>query len=98
MMNEPLRHEPAQAYPGARLDDAYEIASILVHARPNRIDAARRELATIAGAQIRNVDARGKLVVVIEAAGAGAIGAALNAIAAQPDVISATLVYHAVEI
>jgi nitrate reductase NapD len=97
MMNEPLRPEPSQAYAGAQLDDDYEIASILVHARPDRIDAARHELATIAGAQIRNVDARGKLVVVIEAMGAGAIGAMLNAIAALPDVISATLVYHAVE-
>jgi len=78
-------------------DEAYEIASVLVHARPDRVEAAQRELATIAGAEIRDVDARGKLVVVIEAAGTGAIGAALNAIAALPDIISATLVYHAVE-
>jgi len=97
MMKKPLRPDPPPAHPGTPPDDPCEIASILVHARPDRIDAARRELAAIAGAEICNVDARGKLVVVIEAAGAGAVGTALNAIAALPDVISATLVYHAVE-
>ena len=40
-------------------------------------------------------DPKGKLVVVIEASKAGAIGSTLNTIALLPHVFSAALVFHA---
>jgi nitrate reductase NapD len=97
-MNRPSRRSvllarSASPAPGG----AFEIASVLVHTRPERLDAARCVLEAMAGTEVRDIDPRGKLVVVIEAEGSGAIGVTLNRIAVLPDVISATLVYHAVE-
>ena len=40
---------------------------------------------------------RGKLVVVIEAPDAGALGSTLNTIALLPHVYSASLVFHAID-
>ena len=57
-----------------------EIASILVQARPEHLDAAARAIEALPGAQIYSRDPKGKLVVVIEAADTGSIGATLNAI------------------
>jgi nitrate reductase NapD len=75
-------------------DDVFEVASILVQARPERLDAAAHAIEAFPAAQIYARDARGKLVVVVEAADAGAIGATLNRISALPDVLTAALVFH----
>jgi nitrate reductase NapD len=72
-----------------------EIASILVQARPERLEAVEAAIAALAGCEIHARDPRGKLVVVIEAASSGAIGSTLNTIALLPDVFSAALVFHA---
>jgi len=72
-----------------------EIASILVQARPERLADVEAAVAALAGCEIHARDPRGKLVVVIEAATSGAIGATLNTIALLPDVFSAALVFHA---
>lgn len=72
----------------------FEVASILVQARPDRLDAAARNIETIPGAQIFSRDAKGKLVVVVEADDVGRIGEALNAISLLPDVLTAALVFH----
>lgn len=80
-----------------RAPAAVEIASILVQARPEQLDAAERAIAAMPGTEIHARDPRGKLVVVIEASEVGAIGDALNTIALLPDVITATLVYHATD-
>jgi nitrate reductase NapD len=71
-----------------------EIASILVQARPDRIDAAAHAIEALAGAQIYSSDPRGKLVVVIEASDVGGIGTALNTISLMPGVLTAALVFH----
>jgi len=71
-----------------------EIASILVQARPERIDAAAHAIEALPGTQIYSRDPRGKLVVVIEASDVGAIGTALNQISLMPDVLTALLVFH----
>ncbi len=63
-----------------RSPDAVEIASILVQARPERLEAAARAIEALPGTQIYSRDPKGKLVVVIEAADTGSIGATLNAI------------------
>ena len=73
---------------------AIEIASILVQARPERIDAVARAIEALRGTQIYSRDARGKLVVVIEAADTGSIGATLNSISSMPHVLTASLVFQ----
>jgi nitrate reductase NapD len=72
----------------------FEVASILVQARPERLDAAARDIETLAGTQIFSRDPKGKLVVVVEAEDVGRIGETLNAISLMPDVLTAALVFH----
>jgi len=74
-----------------------EIASVLVQARPERLAQVEAAIAALAGCEIHARDPKGKLVVVIEAANAGAVGATLNEIALLPNVFSAALVFHAVD-
>jgi periplasmic nitrate reductase NapD len=74
--------------------DRFEIASILVQARPERLEAVARRIEGLPGVQIHGRDPKGKLVVVIEASGAGSIGATLNAISSMPDVLTSALVFQ----
>ena len=78
----------------SKVDARFEIASILVQARPQRLDAAARAIEALPNAQIYSRDPRGKLVVVIEAPDVGSIGTALNAISMMPEVLTAALVFH----
>jgi nitrate reductase NapD len=73
---------------------AVEIASILVQAKPERLDAAARAIEALPGTQIYNRDPKGKIVVVIEASDVGTIGTTLNTISSLSDVLTAALVYH----
>ncbi len=74
-----------------------EIASILVQVRPERIEDVESAIATMPGCEIHGRDPRGKLVVVVEALNASALGSMLNAIALLPHVYSASLVFHAID-
>jgi nitrate reductase NapD len=74
-----------------------EIASVLVQARPDRLAEVEAAILAIGGCEIHARDPKGKLVVVIEAANAGALGATLTAIALLPSVFSASLVFHAID-
>lgn len=74
-----------------------EVASVLVQARPQRLDDVAAAILAIGGCEIHARDPKGKLVVVIEASSAGVIGAILNTIALLPDVFSASLVFHATD-
>ena len=71
-----------------------EIASILVQARPELLDAAARAIEALPGTQVYSRDPKGKLVVVIEASDVGSIGATLNTISLMPEVLTAALVFH----
>ena len=84
-----LNPDRVVAPPGA------EIASILVQARPQRLDAVEAAIVALAGCEIYGRDPKGKLVVVVDAPDAGALGTTLNNIALLPDVYSASLVFHA---
>ncbi|MBR0775728.1 chaperone NapD [Bradyrhizobium diazoefficiens] len=75
----------------------YEIASILVQARPERLTELEAEITAIAGCEIHGRDPRGKLVVVTEAPDAGSLGTILNTIQSLSNVYSAALVFHAIE-
>ena len=74
-----------------------EIASALVQARPERLAQVEAAIAALTGCEIHARDPKGKLVVVMEATTAGALGATLNEIALLPDVFSASLVFHATD-
>jgi periplasmic nitrate reductase NapD len=75
-------------------EQGYEIASILVQTRPERLDAAAAAIAALPGTEIHGRDPKGKLVVVIEADGVGRIGATLATISSMPHVLTAALVFH----
>jgi nitrate reductase NapD len=75
-----------------------EIASILVQARPERLAGVEAAILALSGCEIHGRDPKGKLVVVIDVADAGAIGSTLNTIALLPDVYSASLVFHAIDV
>ena len=79
---------------GGRSPAGVEIASILVQTRPERLDAAARAIEMLPGTQIYGRDPKGKLVVVIEAADTGSVGATLNAISSLPHVLTASLVFQ----
>jgi periplasmic nitrate reductase NapD len=87
-----LTAEPVFSPPGG------EIASILVQARPERLDAVEAEILALRGCEIFGRDPKGKLIVVVEALDASALGATLNTIAALPHVHSASLVFHAIDV
>jgi periplasmic nitrate reductase NapD len=74
-----------------------EIASILVQARPDRLIEVEASIVALAGCEIYGRDPAGKLVVVVDAADAGALGSTLNTIALLPDVYTASLVFHAID-
>jgi nitrate reductase NapD len=74
-----------------------EIASILVQARPERLVEVETAILALAGCEIYGSDPKGKLVVVVDAADAGAVGSMLNTIALLPDVYTASLVFHAID-
>jgi nitrate reductase NapD len=74
-----------------------EIASILVQARPERLDGVEAAITALAGCEIYGRDPKGKLVVVADLPDAGALGTTLNDIAQLPDVYSAALVFHAID-
>jgi periplasmic nitrate reductase NapD len=86
-----LGTNPVPAPPGG------EIASILVQARPDRLDGVESDILKVSGCEISGRDPRGKLIVVADLPDAGALGATLNTIALLPHVYSASLVFHAID-
>ena len=74
-----------------------EIASILVQARPERLDEVEAAIIGLVGCEIYGRDPKGKLVVVVDAPDAGSLGTTLNQLALLPDVYSASLVFHAID-
>ena len=74
-----------------------EIASILVQARPDRLVEVEASIVALSGCEIYGRDPVGKLVVVVDAADAGALGSTLNSIALLPDVYTASHVFHAID-
>jgi nitrate reductase NapD len=71
-----------------------EIASVLVQTRPEHLETAAQAIEALPGTQIYGRDPKGKLVVVIEAADTGSVGATLNAISSLPHVLTASLVFQ----
>ncbi|MGJ4895138.1 MULTISPECIES: chaperone NapD [unclassified Bradyrhizobium] len=74
-----------------------EIASIIVQTRPEQLDRVEADILALSGCEIHGRDARGKLIVVVDAPDAGALGATMNRIGLLPHVHSACLVFHAID-
>ncbi|MDQ2696328.1 MAG: chaperone NapD [Pseudomonadota bacterium] len=76
------------------MTDEVHISSLVVHARPERIDAVAAALGALAGLEIHAIDPAGRLVAVLETFGAGPILDTIEAIRQMPGVLSVNLVYH----
>jgi|SRR5215211_2090090 len=87
----------ADAAASAPVNNTAEIASVLVQARPEHLAAVQAAIEGIAGAEITQCDAYGKLVVVLDSSGGQSIGESLTQISLMPHVLSATLVFHGVD-
>ncbi len=74
-----------------------DIASILVQARPARLAEVEAAIAALPGCEIHGRDPKGKLVVVIDAPSSSAVGETLSRITLLEGVLSASLVFHAVD-
>jgi periplasmic nitrate reductase NapD len=77
--------------------NATEIASVLIQARPERLDAVQMAIASMSGAEVVQRDERGKLVVVLDSAGGQSVADSLVQISLLPHVLSATLVFHGLD-
>ena len=86
-----LTAEPVVAPPSG------EIPSIIVQTRPEQLDRVAADILALSGCEIHGRDERGKLIVVVDAPDAGALGATMNTIAAISCVHSACLVFHAID-
>ena len=75
-----------------------EIASILVQGRPEHLATIEAEILAMPGCEVHGRDPRGKLVIVVEAANARALGEALTAMSQLAYVHSASLVFHAIDV
>ena len=74
-----------------------EIASILVQARPEHLDEVEAAILALPGCEVHGRDPRGKLVIVVDAPDAGALGAMLTAMSQLAHVHAASLVFHAID-
>jgi nitrate reductase NapD len=72
-----------------------EIVSLIVSTWPQHLDAVSAAILALGNAEIHGRDPKGKLVVVLEEASQGAVGAKVNAISGLPHVLSAVMVFQA---
>lgn len=82
---------------GDGMADELHIASVIVRSRPERLADVKRAIAAVPGAAIPAEDAAGKLVVTLESRSERTIARHLDAFAAMPGVLAATLVVHHTE-
>jgi periplasmic nitrate reductase NapD len=75
-----------------------EIASILVQARAEHLDAVEAAILALPGCEVHGRDVRGKLIVVVDAPDASALGTMLTTMSQLAHVHAASLVFHAIDI
>ena len=74
-----------------------EIVSLIVNAWPQHLDTVAAAILRLGGTEIHGRDPKGRLIVVMEAATQGAIGAKTNVICGLPNVLSAVMVFQATD-
>ena len=70
------------------------IASLVVHAYPDHLDAVRTAIAAMEGAEVHGVSEAGKLVATLETPDADTMMVSIGEIQRLPGVLAATLVYQ----
>jgi nitrate reductase NapD len=85
------------AYPeqSSRSPRQVEIVSLIVSTWPQHLDAVSDAVLALGNTEIHGQDPKGKLIVVIEEATQGAVGAKANEISGLPHVLSAVMVFQA---
>ena len=73
------------------------ISSMVVHARPERLDDVKRQIAGFAGAEIYAESPEGKLVVVLESDDQSDFSQTIDRINDLDNVLNTALVYHQIE-
>ena len=73
------------------------ISSMVVHTRPEHLEAVKRGIELVPGTEIHAESDCGKLVVVVESSTQNHITDTIEKIAGLPNVLSAALVYHQIE-
>ncbi|MFS2127696.1 chaperone NapD [Pseudomonas sp. Pseusp97] len=76
------------------MPQSIQIASLIVHSRPELLEAVKANLLRLPGLEVHQQSPQGKLVVVLEAAHEASILDNLNAIQNLPGVLNAVLIYH----
>lgn len=76
------------------MENTLHIASLLVHCRPEFLDAVKGNLALLAGLELHQQSPAGKIVVVLEAEHESRILDTINHIQQLPGVLNAALIYH----
>jgi periplasmic nitrate reductase NapD len=72
-----------------------EIVSLIVSTWAQHLDAVGEAVLALGNAEIHGRDPKGKLIVVLEEASQGAVGAKVNEISGLPHVLSAVMVFQA---
>jgi len=76
------------------MNNALHIASLLVHCRPELMDAVKQNLVLLPGTELHQESAAGKVVVVLEAEHESRILDTISHIQQLPGVLNAALIYH----
>lgn len=80
--------------PESPMPESIQIASLIVHTRPELLEAVKANLLRLPDLEVHQQSPQGKLVVVLEAAHEASILDNLNAIQNLPGVLNAVLIYH----
>ncbi len=70
------------------------ISGVLVHARPERAEAAKQQLVKIPGVEVHAISPEGRMVLTIEAKHAGQMADTMVACQNIAGVLSAAMIYH----
>ncbi|WP_371234676.1 chaperone NapD [Pseudomonas sp. QE6] len=76
------------------MPESIQIASLIVHTRPELLDAVKTNLQCLPHLEVHQQSPQGKLVVVLEAEHEQSILDNLDAIQNLPGVLNAVLIYH----
>lgn len=74
--------------------DVENVCGVLVHARPDRLEAVAEELIRLPGVEVHATNAEGKLVVTVEDAEGEWAGSTITRFNEVAGVLSVALVYH----
>ncbi len=80
--------------PENTMPESIQIASLIVHTRPELLEAVKANLLCLPHLEVHQQSPQGKLVVVLEAEHEQNILDNLNAIQNLPGVLNAVLIYH----